>query len=44
MVCADLRCPMIVDGVVVFQDRQHITKTYALTLTDALQRRLRLAF
>ena len=44
MVCADLRCPMTVDGSVVFQDRQHITKTYALTLTEALQRRLHLAF
>ncbi len=40
LVCADLRCPMAVDGTVVFQDRQHITETYALTVTDALQRRL----
>lgn len=42
LTCADGRCPLVVDGTVVYRDRQHLTRTYVLKVRDELFARLAL--
>ncbi len=40
--CSSAACPMVVDGVIVYYDIGHISRTYSLTLTANLEKALSL--
>jgi peptidoglycan/LPS O-acetylase OafA/YrhL len=44
LVCAELRCPMVVDQTVVYRDEDHISLTWSRRLTDELRDRLTFPF
>jgi hypothetical protein len=38
--CDDDRCPSVIGGVMVYQDRQHVTATFVETLTPFIAEQL----
>jgi len=36
--CDDTRCPAVIDGTIVWLDRHHFTREFALRMTDPLER------
>ncbi|MDL9937444.1 acyltransferase family protein [Gordonia sp. ABSL1-1] len=42
-VCDPVRCPAIVGNIIVYKDPHHLSATYVRSLTDELERQMRLA-
>jgi hypothetical protein len=41
LICGPVSCPPVIGNVLVYQDSQHLTSTYALTTAPYLEARLR---
>ncbi|MGH3278487.1 MAG: acyltransferase family protein [Trebonia sp.] len=40
LICGPEKCPAVVGNVLVYQDNHHLTRTYSLTMTPYLEKRL----